>query len=178
MYHHILIALDNSDLSRGVMQQAIALAQNTGATLTLLHVLCSEEVMSPNMPLIPVPEYYPSFSATTMELYQEEWKAFEAKSLATLEEYKKQSTAAGIQTEYLQKPGSPGRVICEVAEELKVDLVMVGRRGHSGLSELLAGSVSNYVVHHASASVLVCNSKALDSAAMKEQNSTLSETAL
>ncbi len=178
MYRHLLIALDNSDLSRGVMQQAIALAQDTGARLTLLHVLCSEEVMSPTMPLIPVPEYYPSLSATTMELYQEEWKAFEAKSLAVLENYQRQAESAGIQTEYLQKSGSPGRLICEVAEELKANLIMIGRRGHSGLSELLAGSVSNYVVHHASTSVLVCNSKVFDRSAMNEQSSILSETAL
>jgi nucleotide-binding universal stress UspA family protein len=178
MYRHILIALDNSDLSRGVIQQAIRLAQSTGARLTLLHVLCSEEVMSPTMPLIPVPEYYPSLSATTMELYQEEWKAFETKSLAILENYKRQAESAGVQTEYFQKSGSPGRLICEVGEELQVDLIMVGRRGHSGLSELLAGSVSNYVVHHASTSVLVCNSKGFDSSAMNEQSSMLSETAL
>jgi nucleotide-binding universal stress UspA family protein len=178
MYRHILIALDNSDLSRGVMQQAIALARGMGAKLTLLHVLCSEEVMSPTMPLIPVPEYYPSLSATTMELYQEEWKAFETKSLANLEGYKKQAEAAGVQTEYLQKPGSPGKVICEAAEELKVDLIAIGRRGHSGISELLAGSVSNYVVHHASTSVLVCNLKTLDNSATNDQSSVVCETAL
>lgn len=31
----------------------------------------------------------------------------------------------------------------------------MGRRGHKGLSEILLGSVSNYVVHHAPCSVLV-----------------------
>jgi nucleotide-binding universal stress UspA family protein len=162
MYRHVLVALDNSDRSRALMQQAIALAQSTGAQLTLLHVLCSEEVMSPAMPLIPVPEYYPSLSATTMELYQEEWKAFEVKSLATLAGYRQQAQEAGVLAECLQKSGSPGRTICEVAQALQADLIMVGRRGHSGLSELLAGSVSNYVVHHASASVLVCHAGILN----------------
>jgi nucleotide-binding universal stress UspA family protein len=47
MYRHILIALDNSDLSRGVMQQAIALAQGTDAKLTLLHVLCTRILPKP-----------------------------------------------------------------------------------------------------------------------------------
>jgi nucleotide-binding universal stress UspA family protein len=140
MYRHILVALDNSDLGRALMKQAIALAQSTGA-----------------MPLIPVPEYYPSLSATTMELYQEEWKAFEAKSLGMLEGYRTQAVGVGLTVAYLQKSGSPGRAICEVAQTVNADLIMVGRRGHSGLSEFLAGSVSNYVVHHASTSVLVCN---------------------
>ncbi|MEO0350033.1 MAG: universal stress protein, partial [Cyanobacteria bacterium P01_A01_bin.15] len=34
------------------------------------------------------------------------------------------------------------------------DLIMMGRRGRSGFSELLLGSVSNYVMHHAPCSVL------------------------
>jgi nucleotide-binding universal stress UspA family protein len=159
MYGHILVALDSSDLSRDVARQAIALAHAIKAKLTLLHVLSSEEVMSPTMPLIPVPEYYPSLSATTLELYQEEWKAFQAKSLALLESYRTEAEAAGVAAGCCQKTGRPGRTICEVAKELKADLIIVGRRGHSGLNELLIGSVSNYVVHHAPIAVLVCNLK-------------------
>lgn len=159
MYGHILVALDSSDLSGDVVKEAIALAQAIKAKLTLLHVLSSEEVMSPTMPLIPVPEYYPSLSATTLELYQEEWQAFQAKSLALLERYKTDAEAAGLTVDCCQKLGRPGRTICEVAKELKADLIMVGRRGHSGLNEFLIGSVSNYVVHQAPIAVLVCNLK-------------------
>ncbi|HEY9824314.1 MAG TPA: universal stress protein [Stenomitos sp.] len=157
MYRHILVALDHSALSRAVLQQAIALAKPLNAQLTLLHVLSSSEVMSPNMPLIPVPEYYPPLSATTLELYQEEWQAFEARSSAMLESYRAQAEAAGLIAHSLQSAGSPGTVICNIAKSVKADLIMVGRRGHSGLSELIIGSVSNYVVHHAPCTVLVCN---------------------
>jgi nucleotide-binding universal stress UspA family protein len=159
MYDHILVALDSSDLSRDVVREAIALARTIKAKLTLLHVLSSEEVMSPTMPLIPVPEYYPSLSATTLELYQEEWQAFQAKSLALLERYRAEAEAAGLTADFCQKMGRPGRTICEVAKEVKADLIVIGRRGHSGLNELLIGSVSNYVVHHAPIAVLVCNLK-------------------
>ncbi|MGC1393382.1 MAG: universal stress protein [Coleofasciculaceae cyanobacterium] len=34
-------------------------------------------------------------------------------------------------------------------------MVVVGRRGRTGLAEAFLGSVSNYVVHHAPCSVLV-----------------------
>jgi nucleotide-binding universal stress UspA family protein len=159
MYVHILVALDNSELSRDVAKQAIALAQSVKAKLTLLHVLSSDEGMSPSMPLIPVPEYYPSLSVATLELYQEQWKAFQAKSLASLERYRTEAETAGITAGCYQKVGRPGRTICEVAETVKADLIMVGRRGHSGLNELFIGSVSNYVVHHAPIAVLVCNLK-------------------
>jgi nucleotide-binding universal stress UspA family protein len=158
MYRHILVALDNTELSSIVLEQAIALAKGVSAKLTLLHVLCSEEGISPVMPLMPLPDYYPALASTTLEQYQEEWETFSISSLAHLEERKAQAEAAGVTAEHLQKGGRPGPTICEVAQELGVDLIVLGRRGHSGLSELLMGSVSNYVVHHATTSaVLVCN---------------------
>jgi nucleotide-binding universal stress UspA family protein len=158
MYRHILVALDNTELSGIVLEQAIALAKGISAKLTLLHVLCSEEGVSPVMPLMPLPDYYPALAATTLEQYQEEWAAFSVKSLAHLAEAQAQAETLGITAEHLQKGGRPGPTICEVARELGVDLIILGRRGHSGLSELLMGSVSNYVMHHATTSaVLVCN---------------------
>jgi nucleotide-binding universal stress UspA family protein len=159
MYDRILVALDSSDLSHDVLVQAIALAQSVNAKLTLLHVLSSDEGMSPSMPLIPVPEYYPSLSVATLELYQEQWKAFQAKSLALLERYRTEAETAGLVADCYQKIGRPGRTICEVAKAVKADLIVVGRRGHSGLNEFIIGSVSNYVVHHAPIAVLVCNLK-------------------
>lgn len=45
-------------------------------------------------------------------------------------------------------------MICELARNWNADLIILGRRGRTGLSELLLGSVSNYVLHHAPCSVL------------------------
>ncbi|WP_404786274.1 universal stress protein [Altericista sp. CCNU0014] len=157
MYRHILVALDHTELSDIVLEHAIALAKGFSAKLTLLHVLCSEEGVSPVMPLMPLPDYYPALASTTLEQYQQEWEAFSARSLAHLAQYQTQAEAAGVRAEHIQKGGRPGPTICEVAKELGADLIVLGRRGHSGLSELLIGSVSNYVVHHCAGAVLVCN---------------------
>lgn len=157
MYKHILVALDSSALSRDIVQQAITLARSVEAKLSLVHVLSSQEVASPTMPLIPIPEYYPSLSVTTLDLYQEEWKRFQQKSMALLESYKAQAAAAGLSVELYQKTGRPGPVICKTAAELCADLIMVGRRGHSVFDEILIGSVSSYVIHHAPCAVLVCS---------------------
>jgi nucleotide-binding universal stress UspA family protein len=159
MYERILVALDNSKLSQDIVKQVIALTKPIGAKLYLLNVLSSDEVMSPTMPLIPVPEYYPALSIQTLELYQEEWKNFQSKSLAALERFKAEAEAAGLEAECLQKTGRPGQTICETAHHLEIDLIVVGRRGHSVFDEMLIGSVSSYVIHHASCAVLVCNLK-------------------
>jgi len=51
-------------------------------------------------------------------------------------------------------------------------LVVVGRRGHSGLSELFLGSVSNYVLHRAPCSVLTIQGEALKKATQTAEEKT------
>jgi nucleotide-binding universal stress UspA family protein len=66
----------------------------------------------------------------------------------------------GFAVETKQGFGDPGQIICEEAKEHDVDSIILGRRGHTTVGELLLGSVSHYVVHHADRPVtLVPNSK-------------------
>ena len=57
-------------------------------------------------------------------------------------------------------------MICELAKFWNADLIIMGRRGRSGLAEVFLGSESNYVLHHAPCSVqivhLPVSSKAAD----------------
>ncbi|MEL6786783.1 MAG: universal stress protein, partial [Cyanobacteria bacterium J06607_15] len=50
---------------------------------------------------------------------------------------------------------NPGRTICDRAQTWSVDLILVGSRGLTGAKEVMLGSVSNYVTHHAPCSVLI-----------------------
>lgn len=51
--------------------------------------------------------------------------------------------------------GSPESRIVETAEEMHVDLIVLGSHGYKSWERLLLGSVSNSVVHHAPCSVMV-----------------------
>jgi len=51
--------------------------------------------------------------------------------------------------------GDPRHEIVQIAEDLGVDVVVVGSRGHGSVSRLLLGSVSSFVVEHAGVSTLV-----------------------
>jgi nucleotide-binding universal stress UspA family protein len=50
--------------------------------------------------------------------------------------------------------GNPAEVLCEIAEHLDADLIVVGNRGMQGGRRFL-GSVPNTVSHHAPCSVLI-----------------------
>ncbi|MFN6036632.1 MAG: universal stress protein, partial [Dolichospermum sp.] len=75
--------------------------------------------------------------------------------LQMLQSFTSQANTAGINTEFTQNSGNPGRMICELARTWNADLIMMGRRGRSGLAEFFLGSQSNYVLHHAPCSVQI-----------------------
>jgi len=54
-----------------------------------------------------------------------------------------------------QMLGYPGSQICYYAEQIDADMVVIGSHGHSGLSRLMLGSVSENVLEHCKKSVIV-----------------------
>jgi len=52
-------------------------------------------------------------------------------------------------------PGSPAEAIIDHADEAGDPLIVIGSRGLSGLREMMLGSVSHRVLHHANCPVTV-----------------------
>jgi nucleotide-binding universal stress UspA family protein len=159
MYNKILVALDSSEMGKQVFEQALALAKATGADLMLLHVLSAEEEGSPYLPSISSFDYYPGVRGQSFEVYQKQWDKFKNECLEMLQSLCAKANTAGINTEFTQNVGSPGRTICDLALSWGADLIIMGRRGRSGLTEIFLGSVSNYVLHHAPCSVHILHPK-------------------
>lgn len=174
MFKKILVALDNSALREAVLARAIAVASAMKADLMLLHVLSAYEEGSPGIPLRSYHSYYPILDDTSWTLYQERWNRFEKLGTEQLRRNVEVATAAGIRTEFTQVGGEPSTVICDMARSWNADLIVVGSRGRRGLSELLMGSVSSYVMHHAPCSVLVVH----DNSAKKKSAETQTESTL
>ncbi|MGQ9837165.1 MAG: universal stress protein [Cyanobacteriota bacterium] len=164
MYNRILVALDRSELSDLVFQKAIQLAEAMQANLMVLHVLSHEEPGAPEPPMILGVDYSSAISAELWQSYREQCAIFEQNQRDYLRSLTDKAAEHGIPAEFSLNYGNPGRVICDLARSWKADLVVVGRRGHSGLSELFMGSVSNYVLHHAPCSVLTVQGEALKKA--------------
>jgi nucleotide-binding universal stress UspA family protein len=71
-------------------------------------------------------------------------------------DYAARAKALGIEAKILLEQGvSPADLIVKVAEDQKIDLLVLGSRTKKGLDRFLIGSVASKVVAHAPCSVLV-----------------------
>jgi nucleotide-binding universal stress UspA family protein len=147
MFDKILVAIDGSEFSRTIFDRALALAKADRSELMLLHVLTLLENFYPGEAYLAISESALRSYATKLE-NREQAETQKLQSLAT------EAIAAGIPTEFTQQVGDPGKSICAVAKTWNANLIVIGRRGFSGLNELLLGSTSNYVLHHAPCDVL------------------------
>ncbi|HEY9829820.1 MAG TPA: universal stress protein [Stenomitos sp.] len=149
----ILVALDRSPQSLVVFEQALEIAQIEESHLLLFHSMSwdANEQWTPFIGTLADIDLYGNFHRLHREHLQQELE----KAHNWLQTYSHQATLKNISSELDCQIGEAGILICEVAQNWEADLIVIGRRGHQGLSEILLGSVSNYVVHHAPCSVLV-----------------------
>ncbi len=145
MFQKVLVALDRSANGRRIFAQALGLAKSLGAELTLLHVLSMvENDIPPSSPRPSLPEW-DVLGKDDFDLYFQQWDRLHQEALQWLQNLADEALRVGVPCAVIQRHGSPGRIICELAQAY--DLVILGRRGRSGLGEFLLGSVSNYVLH-------------------------------
>jgi nucleotide-binding universal stress UspA family protein len=155
MFKKILVAIDRSEMSHDVFKTALDIAKADRAILVLLHVMSFDERGNPAMLMPTGMEYFQAADPKTLEIYRDQLQSYEHQSLEILKSLADRATAEGVTTEVHQLADSPGRRICEFADSEEIDLIVMGRRGLSGVNEFLMGSVSNYVLHHAPCSVLI-----------------------
>ena len=176
MFQRILVAIDKSDISLQALERAIALAKLSGANMKLVHVLDDRDPENPPFPYISELQSYTDLSSTILDAYQREYQTFIDHSWQWLEWHGQEALATGVNVEWNQTSGAPGRTLCEEAEAWQADLIIIGSRCLSGLSELLLGSVSNYVVHHAPCSVCVIHPQLSQNP--KSGDTTLTQTSI
>lgn len=150
MFQRILAAINRDDTSNIIFEKALALAKPLNAHLMLVHVL-SSELQQPTL----VSYSYPVITEDIMNQFRYQWEEVEKAGLERLKTLADQAIAANVQAEFTQNIGNPGRVICTLAKNWNADLIVMGRREQSALGELVMGSVSQFVTHHAPCAVLL-----------------------
>ncbi|MCU0549945.1 MAG: universal stress protein [Leptolyngbya sp. Prado105] len=155
MFQKILVALDHADSSQTVFEKAVELAKTNHAELMLLHVISPIDEGVPT-PVYPMPDsLYPMQHEALIQSSAQLFSQLEQTGLDKLRTQDAAATAAGVRCEFTQHVGDPGTSICALSQNWNADLIVMGRRGRSGLSEFFLGSVSNHVMHHAHCSVLI-----------------------
>jgi nucleotide-binding universal stress UspA family protein len=157
MFQRILVAVDKSSASRAAYQRAIALAQAFKANLMIFHSLFEYEAGSPEIPTSAGLPYMTELDDTLRKNYHQAWQTFEQEYTDYLKWLVNDAKLDGINADFVLTHGAPGRSICAFAKEWQADLIVTGSQGKSGLSELLLGSVSNYITHHAPCNVLIAH---------------------
>jgi nucleotide-binding universal stress UspA family protein len=137
---HFLIPLDFSDYSAQALDYAMELAHKLQARLTLLHVMQDLSLGGGDLGM------------TLPYAYMQE---LDAELNRRLESYLEHVTAAGLNGDMALVHGTPYQEIVETARARRVDLIIMGTHGRTGLRHVLMGSVAEKVVQLASCPVLV-----------------------
>ena len=136
MFSNILVAVDGSESANKAFQRAIYLAQKCNSKLDLVHVVQCE---------------VGGDSANTFEIIED----LKDKAMKMLEEYRIEAAKSNTSMQITIMQGDPAKVIIELAKAKVPDLIIMGTRGRSSFQELLIGSVSQKVMHHANCPVMV-----------------------
>jgi nucleotide-binding universal stress UspA family protein len=164
MFEKILVGIDDTESSRTIFDRSLVLAkanrfskgEATPTALMLVHVLTIVDNLYPGDTFIGISE-------SAMQAYAKRLEIRERDGIEKLRSLASEAIAAGIPTEFTQNIGDPGKLICEIATNWNANLIVIGRRGLSGLSELFMGSTSNYVLHHAPCNVSIIQGTTLSS---------------
>ena len=139
MLSKILVPVDGSDNSFRALDYAIFLAKKVDAHLTAMHVI----------------ENPPTVYVESQKLLNELLAKYKAESAKVLDKCKPVAEKSGIAIETVIAEGDPASNITNYAQKDRFDLIVIGSRGLGRIKEMVLGSTSSKVLHHAKCSVLV-----------------------
>lgn len=137
----IVLGLDGSPGAEAALQWCIEAAPPLDAEVIAVYAL------PPVISYIPTP-----FSAAPAASYEDEIREL---MVQELNGWCKPLDAAGVKCRAQVVDGVPAEALMRVADETDAAMIVVGRRGKGGFTELLLGSVPHRLSHHALRPVLV-----------------------
>jgi nucleotide-binding universal stress UspA family protein len=132
----ILLSTDGSDFSEGAVREAIGLAKKCSSSLSVLTVLDTN----------------PEFDAIAPQIMEKKEKEVRQ----NLDAIQARARKEGVQCSTVVRKGDESyKDIVDEAVKNKSTMIVMGRRGRTGLKRLMMGSVTARVIGHAPCSVLV-----------------------
>jgi nucleotide-binding universal stress UspA family protein len=143
----IMVGIDGSEQSINAADYAIAIAKRHDAELIAVNVLTSDIGYAYSSPGVESP---PLTIREIILLAEDEVKKW-------FNDIKEKADKSGIRlrSEIIMAKRSAVSTMLDYAEEQKIDLIVVGTRGRSGIKKMLLGSVASGLVTYAACPVLV-----------------------
>ncbi len=135
MFSTILVPLDGSELARRALPYAATLARQLHARLILLHAYAAK------------PRRSDSDADPELDVVME------------LSEQASDLRQQGVQATTWLSYDESGAAIVEIVSDLRVDLLVMSTHGRGGLSQMVFGSVAEYVVRHSTTPVILVTDK-------------------
>jgi nucleotide-binding universal stress UspA family protein len=140
MLSKILVPVDGSENSFRALEQAIFLATKIQeAKITVLYII----------------EHPPTVYIYSPKIMEKLRTDYERESAKILERCKEMANKSGINIHTVLSEGDPASKIIGYSEREKFDIIIIGSRGMGRFKEVIVGSVSNKVLHHAKCSVML-----------------------
>jgi nucleotide-binding universal stress UspA family protein len=146
----ILVGTDFSRQADLAVRHALDIARHSGAELILAHAGTVPPARS--TPRDPLERYWTGYHELALQSL--------ADKRNRLEELRERITGQGAEVSQVLIDAFPDTGLCEAADELDVDLVVVGTHGNTGIRRFLLGSVAERVVRLCKKNVLVARGNA------------------
>jgi nucleotide-binding universal stress UspA family protein len=151
LFQKILVPLDGSEHSLKALEEAAQIAEKFSGKITLIHVFSVQPIMisepsavsSLNMPIL---------TGAEVSMMIEAARKYGNR---ILDDGQQRTKGAKVQVEKMLVEGHAVQEIARVSNEGSFDLIVIGARGVSHMREMLLGSVTDGVIHHAHCPVLV-----------------------
>lgn len=154
MYQRILVPIDGSLTSLRGLDEALRLAELTGASLCLVHVVDELKYVTGFEP-------FAVYSSDLLPLMEQAGEQI-------LQQGRERAARAGIQAESVLFTSLAGRVSEIVAEQAKAwgaDLIVMGSHGRHGVGRMLLGSDAELLLRIAPVPVLLVRASGAEQAA-------------
>ena len=151
-YKKIMIATDGSDCSNLAIDKGIELARLSGGTVYAVYVMST--AYSLDMDGI---NYS---SVDTNPCWGSIRKALKNQGQQAVDYIKGLGEAKGMNVKSVLLEGNPSEELIRYADTEKMDIVIMGTLGKTGLDRILLGSVAGKLVRHSKVPVMVVGKKA------------------
>jgi len=153
LFEKILVPIDGSEHSLRALDIAVQIAKKFGGKITLIHVysVTVRPIIMPEPTTLTTPGVPVMTSAEVSKIAEAARKA----GNRILADGEQKVRAENVEVDTRLEEGHAVQEIIRVSKEGNFDLIVMGARGISKIREILLGSVSDGIIHHAVCPVLV-----------------------